>query len=262
MLTKTQIESFRDAGEALQERKPVLLTGNSNGKTTILHSALEVLGQRDEKTGFYSTNPRHPEDRTIDFYRVYLGYNSHLPQVMKMVLAFSGRKPKRFAADAVMQYDDFMREMSQKGRAVCLAVDNAELLPARAYTVLKALNEYHDPLTRKSIGAGLLIAGNITKLKKMPASFMLRAKEILVGRIGVDEITGLIEALYPHEIRWFGADAMKRIAVCNTTLQMKSVIERCVADRKRYRLTEIGRDMVEEKMSDLPNDGYKLAQAA
>jgi hypothetical protein len=261
-LTSSQIESFRLAGEALQERKPVLLTGNSNGKTTILHSALEVLGQRDERTGGYSSNPKHPEDRTIDFHRVYIPSYATVPSMMRQIMTFAKIKPKGGAANVVMRFDEYMRDSAKNNRSVCLAVDNAEMLGPRAYTILKALHEYHDPISRKSIGTGLLIAGDITKLKRMPSSFMLRATEILVGKVGAQEIVELIDALHPGNSHWFDEGSIKRLIVCRTTLQMKSVIERCVADRKRYRLTQISPDLIEEKLADLPTDGYKLALAA
>ncbi|HEY3874070.1 MAG TPA: hypothetical protein VGM92_01215 [Candidatus Kapabacteria bacterium] len=264
-LTTGQILSFEAAGEGIQEGKPVILTGKSNGKTTVLHTALEVLGQRDERTGGISTSPKHPEDKVIDFFRVYFPPMPSLPNTMRQVLAFAKVRPKHCSADVVMQYDDFMRGMAKANRAVCLAVDNAELIPGRAYTVLKALNEYRDPLSRKTIGAGILIAGDITKLKNIPPSFLIRAKEVLIGKISEKEIVELIESLHPGQSQWFDRKAISQINLLRTTLQMKSVIDQTLYERRRYRLTNISEEAVAEKVLALPNEKdehYRMALAA
>jgi hypothetical protein len=255
-LTKTQEEKFESMRDALQRRKPVLITGSSNGKTTLMHQALEVLGQRDERTGGYSSEPSHPEDFTIDYFtRIYFPSSDKitLTRIMKQVLQFAGEHVPVNTGEAlvVQLFDKFMTACANENRMVTLAIDNAELLPAKAYVVLKALHEYRDVKKRRTIGTGLMIGGTLKQLKRMPYSFQVRCHEVALSRITADEISDLIEALYPGRFRLFSANSIKSIAKCKTTSEIRELIEHCITYQSQYKLRSIEYDLVEERMAGM-----------
>lgn len=258
-LTTSQQEQFATAQSALESGQPVLITGKSNGKTRLIHVALETLAQKVTRSsnganvpeGLYLGRVRHSENKRIEFMtRAYLPTNNiTVPGMMKQVLAAHGELVPHGIPGAVKRFDEMVRSLADNGRMIALAIDNTELLSPKAFTVLKALNEYYDPARQRSVGVGLMLAATPKAMKRMPMSFLLRCAELRIGRVTNEEIAELIDALFPAKRHLFTPRAMQHLAKCETNLELRHVIERSIAEQSRYRLKEIDFDVVEEKIA-------------
>lgn len=265
-LTRSQITQFRKVEEQIKARGIAWLTGGPNGKTKLLHQALEVLAGNDQRLVFtpdgkvapqgYVSRRRHPEDAAIEYFpRIYFSRQALTPQhVMRQVLTHARIEHGNHTAQVVQAFDSLLLQAAKENRVLSLAVDNAELLPGGAFTILKALNEYHDPRSRRPIGMGVMIAGDTTNKKfweRIPPSFRVRCHEVLMDKIAPEEMPELIEAMHPGQSHYFDRAGLIKLAGLNSLVEMKRAIDASLAERKEYKYSTIGADLVDSKITEV-----------
>lgn len=254
-ITRSQTILKEEAEEALRHRKMVYLAGQPNGKTSIMWKIIGELAV-DEKGSLIEHIPakRSGENEVVILPKVAMPRADRLTivHVMRQVLQASGEKAGHHLSQYNLyeKYYGLMHELRKRRTIICIAIDNAELLGEKAFTILKHLNELQNRGER--IGISVLIAGRFGKIR-FPGSFLQHCDEIQIGKISHDEeIRELIQTHFPQEIGYFSDPALRRITrQCETTLQVIRAAKMAIAERKRLRDTEIGTETVDMVLSGI-----------
>jgi hypothetical protein len=128
----------------------------------------------------------------------------------------------------------------------CIAQDNIELIPARGYTLLKALNELN--YNGKKCGFAILASGEFRK-RKMPINFWQHCTEFNVGKVTFQEMEEFIANLVPGFQTKFKTSAINRLLECSSTLEMANLIRRAARD--------IAEEVIETADEQLIGDYYE-----
>ena len=253
------------AQESLERREIVLLKGGSNGKTRIAFEMQEALGYQDSM-GRYRTKS-HPENPNVEFVNIIIpGYYAvHETYFQRAILReITGESPRpslevqeRFSA----LLKDYANPALDRGpRIICVVIDNAETMPAKAFGIVKSLNEKRDTVLvksvgedgketrqRKWIGCSFLISGHYHKLKA-PLSFYRHATEITVGKIERSEIREVIAHRFPSEAMHFDEASLERLAQLATTNDLYAAVRTSIQLRREHRTKQIDTRMVENAL--------------
>lgn len=244
-LTTNQKQHILEAHEALKNRGMVFLAGRENGKTRIA-TRLQELKPVASGPGRFTLRARHEEDNEIEFVtNIFYGRSDKVTPYtfMRQILASQGIKPGYGFWEVTKSFENMLVENYERGRVIALAIDNAELLPERTYTVLKMLNEMRR--NKKDIGCAVLVSGRFEKMR-MPIPFLKRCTEIQVGPItATSEIAQLIETHWPGEASGFTEEALRRVkSQCETTLEIREAISRIVRKKRVLAMDEVNLELV------------------
>ncbi len=231
-LTPQQKLNVIEAHGALKSRGMVYFSGRQNGKTRAISRTLETVPVAEGRRT--TLRARHKEDNDIEFVSgIFYGRSDKITpySFMRTIIQTLGQKPARGFWEITTQFSDMLwNDFERQQRVLCLSVDNAELLCARAYTILKYLNEIRRE--RKDIGCAVMLAGEYGMMK-MPMPFLKRCTEIEVGRISAEDIAQLIETHWPGEASGFTKPAIERILYqSETTLEVRQNLSRVIAKRR------------------------------
>jgi hypothetical protein len=252
------------AQEALEHREIVLLKGGSNGKTRIAFEMQEALGYQDA-AGRYRTKA-HPENPTVEFVNIIIpGYYAvHETYFQRAILrAVHGDAP-RASLEVQDKFKQLLKDYAQpqlyRGpRIICVVIDNAETMPAKAFGIVKSLNEKRDSVIvkegehkgeRRWLGCAFLISGHYHKLKA-PLSFYRHATEITVGKIERAEIRQVIAHRFPSEAMHFDEASLERLAQLATTNDLYAAVRGSIQKRREERSKTIDTHIVEEALKGL-----------
>lgn len=248
-LTPTQRRAFIEAQEALQNREIVFLRGSQNGRTLLANELQEVIAtERDGRTMLRQR--RHDEDRDIEFVTPIFGRSDNVNHTFFMRQFVSRYRTAHAWGSFQLQlaFLGKLLELADDGVVPCLVIDNAELLPRRAFTLLKWLNEIRDNRKRRNVGFSILMAGN---LANVPLEFVKHSTELSIGRVSREEIAQLIEAHHPGKSLVFDEKALTRIGQLPKTLDMMRAVNKSLQLARRDRHETITASMVEETL--VPN---------
>jgi len=254
-ITRSQTVLKDAAEESLRERKMVYLAGQPNGKTSIMWKIIGELAVDDKGSLIERIAPRRAGD-----YEVMILPKVTLPRSDRMTIQFLQRQILQACGDPTAKtlpqyqltdkYISLMEGLRARRVIACVAIDNAELLPEKAFTVLKAMHELQ--IKGEKVGISVLIAGRYGKIR-MPGSFLQHCNEIQIGKISHDEeIRELIQTHFPTEVQNFSDPALRRITRhCETTLQVIRAARMAIAERRRLRDTEIDTETVDTVLSGI-----------
>lgn len=244
-LTSNQKEHLIECYDALKNRGLVYLSGAQNGKTRVItrltESHIEQVGNRT------TIRPRHSEDNEVVFVRdaFYLRSDKVTPCVyMRLILKSLGIRPEWGFFELLKQYERILWEdFYKQGKVLCIAVDNAELLCEKSYTVFKYLNEFRRD--RKDYGTACVLAGEFGKMR-MPIPFLKRTTEIRVGPItAVTDLAQMIETHYPGLASSFHDAALRKInSNYATTLEKRQAVAQVIRKMRTTRSDEVDVDLV------------------
>lgn len=246
-LTATQRQFLLESQEAIENREIVFLKGFSDGKTRIINALQSVT----QKSG-----PRHPENPRIEFFRhlQWAASDKISPAgIKRQVLYAAGMGYITLPHKLGKAWDEFLRASAKDGVVPTLAVDNAELLCEKAFSVIKDLNEHYEPRSKKNIGMAVVFAGRYGAIKA-PASFLKFCYEVQVARISEHEVRELIENNFAGYADVFTDRALRALAALETTLDIHAVTRRSIQAKKELRMTLIDVDTIEEARVGLPRD--------
>jgi hypothetical protein len=243
---------------ALEQREIVLLKGGSNGKTRISFEMQEALGYQDSM-GRYRTKA-HPENPTVEFVNIIIpGYYAvHETYFQRAILREITGDAPRGSLDVQARFSALLKDyanptLDRGPRVICVVIDNAETMPAKAFGIVKSLNEKRDTVIiretkeRRWIGCAFLISGHYHKLKA-PLSFYRHATEIMVGKIERSEIREVIAHRFPSEAMHFDEASLERLAQLATTNDLFAAVRNSVRLRRENRTKIIDTRIVENAL--------------
>lgn len=249
------------AQSALERREIVLLKGGSNGKTRIAFEMQEALGYQDSM-GRYRTRA-HSENPTVEFVPIIIpGYHAvHETYFQRAILKEITGDAPRPSLDVQERFRKLLKDYANPAldrgpRIICVVIDNAETMPAKAFGILKSLNEKRDTVIvkqgeqkgeRRWIGCAFLVSGHYHKLKA-PLSFYRHAAEITVGKIERSEIREVIAHRFPSEAMNFDEASLERLAQLATTNDLYSAVRQSIQLRRENRTKTIDTRIVENAL--------------
>ncbi len=251
-LTATQREFLNETQQALLERGFVHLHAFSDGKTT----TMDVL-----RSAFEKSNRKHEENYTLEFY-THLDWKRSdkltTSTIQRQILFQAGvDDPKNKwihnAGQLWKAWKDFLERCEEKRIIPVIAIDNAEALCYRAYSVMKELNEYYHPKLKKRIGTAILFSGRYGEIKA-PHSILHYCTEIFMTRITANEIDELLQFHFNSYSKIFTQDAMEELAMCETTLEIHSTSRRAIQFKKLYNKRLIDRTTIILAKDSLPRE--------
>lgn len=235
-LTSSQIETFRKIEKALRARKIVLLTGESNGKTTILQEFLTRYSNPKRVAISLSTRPSLNSLVLCCPVHFADACRTRPQQAMKQVLKALGIDCKREHTQIQKAFILTMRQLERRGHLVAVLVDDCELLSSQALSALKIINEIRDPETLRSIGVSVLLSGNRTAYKAFGPNFLDRCVEVNLERLSKEELSDFAKSVSPDRTSRVSQETVEVLSRCQTTLQVKSILERAFEDQEELRL--------------------------
>jgi hypothetical protein len=271
-LTIAQKGIINKAYESLKQREPVFLSGTRNGKTYSMYRLIEATDtmenriSRDEHKLTRSRRgdviKRHAEDPELVFLehvRFPRVDRMSTESVMRQVLQACGF-PLSIRSMNVYEirkaFVEALYAARESNEVYCLAIDNAENLPERAYTIIKEINELRH--RGKDIGLSVAISGYYEKMK-MPYWFHDMCHEIVVAKISdIADIRTFIENTYPAQAHLFGPAAIRQLQRCQTTGLMRKAIRQMVTDIQEGYAEEV-KDLDLGKLVDKNNERYAIA---
>ncbi len=258
------------AQEALERREIVLLKGGSNGKTRIAFEMQEAIGYQDSM-GRYRTKG-HPENPVVEFVNIIIpGYYAvHETYFQRAILREITGDAPRPSLEVQERFRQLLKDYANPGmdrgpRIICCVIDNAETMPAKAFGILKSLNEKRGDVViretkeRKWIGVSFLLSGHYHKLKA-PLSFYRHATEITVGRIERAEIREVIAHRFPSEAMHFDEASLERLAQLATTNDLFAAVRTSIQLRRENRTKTIDTRIVENALKHFTQP-FELAPA-
>jgi hypothetical protein len=247
-LTSSQIETFRKIEKDLLARKQVLLIGESNGKSALLQEFLTRFPADPPQLPFRHRSTTHPH---LVCLRVYLhdGARIRPEQAMRQILRQLGLRPAHEATQTIKAFTLASQNLERQGRVIAVMVDGAELLSARGIAVLKVLNSFRDTTTNEPLGPAILLPASKQLYRKLPLSFVDRCKVRNLSRIASQDLSQFAEQLYPGISKHLTQEILDVLDRCQTTLQIKSLLEQVNDDRLDLRLERFDRSMLEDALS-------------
>lgn len=238
--------------EALANGEMVWLSGQSNGKTSIVDAVQELIAVR--KQGRLICEPRHEENRQIEFIPRLLWprsdkltFQNLIRQIMaQLEIDCSGDRAWRLG----LEFDLMLQKKHSNGEKLCLVVDNADMLSRKAFSMLKWFNEYRDHRNRRRIGLSILWAGKIGEVNA-PLSFIKHSTEIRVGKIAASEVLHVLTEALPGKVQLFDEKALRRMTLVPETLDVISVAKRSLQVARVAKADQITPEIVDEVMTKL-----------
>jgi hypothetical protein len=230
---RSQREIIRQATEEISDRGIVFFSGKRDGKTVSLYGLLEMHTTLAEYLHEFPKFDVKPGEKRLVFIEHVRFPRSHAitaESVMRQILQAMGEPWHRYRGsiyDARSRFSEIMLEAAKKRIVYVLPIDNAENLPPRAYLVLKELNEMR--FEKRHVGLGVAIAGNLVA-SRAPMWFLDMAREILVTKVGAEEIADIIEELYPREKHMFSAQAIRELSRSATTGVLRKILREQIDD--------------------------------
>lgn len=239
---------------ALGERKMVMLKGREDGKTRVHYSIVGALGIYDIRTIHKHLYPhgdqivvpsRHTEDPEVIILpgvRVS-GYTIDASKAQRRVMEHCGLGVARWCSQVELQtrWNKFLVDLYERNIVLSLAIDNAELLPGRAFGVIKELNEWQ--VEKMDVGISAMFAGQTHRMK-CDGAHLRHMTEFQVGKIGVEEMLQMVQTHFPIEAPSFTRPVLERIAKEETVLDMIHLARRLVETKKENRLPKIDNDVL------------------
>jgi hypothetical protein len=229
-LTKSQKVTLREIETGLQDREIVCLWGNvPNGKTHI-HSYLVgnyTIGL--ENIGRAKIIPSHEENNTIEVLEgveiTTISEKIHIDRIKRNILEIYGEPFGGRLLDMHRRFINLLLDLKEAHIVPVLAQDGIEILPRRAYSIYKLLNQmYHKG---EHIGVGCLLSGDFSK-RRMPENFWLHIKEVKVGKVMAEEVQDFLSEVAPGHKHLFTTGALEKLATCPTTAEMRRLIRASV----------------------------------
>lgn len=247
--TATQATLMRDVIRSLQAREMCVISGREDGKTRMHYHVVDALGEYDSSriSNHIKLASKHRENPevivlpNITFQRTAI---VTAPWLMRQILRHCGfmnvsHLPSYELKD---RFNEFLLDLYSKNIVLSVAVDNAELLSARAFTVLKELNELM--VDKKEVGIASLIAGQVMRMK-CDIAFLRHSTEIQLAKIGQNEIRDLLAAHFPSELQHFTDKAVQRISQEQTLLEMIQFSKRLVETKRINKMRAIDEHVIE-----------------
>jgi hypothetical protein len=240
--TAQQRKHVMTAYEKIKNREMVYLAGGPNGKTMMVHYAIESNRLVQAK---------HPEDNSIRFLKG-LGYGRSdvmtIYSVMRQVLQALSIKPAHGHWNLQKQFEDQLAERNAKREVVCISCDNSDLLPARAYTIFKHLNELR--VDQKNVGCAVLVAGQFSKMK-MPIEFFYRCTELKIEKLYPADLATLIDMHWPGMSRSFDEKAIECILSNSnqSLLEARRHLELVIRKKREYDMDKVTLPLVHRALA-------------
>lgn len=241
--------------KSLQERQMTILTGREDGKTRVHYSVVGALGIYDQREIYRHIYPhgerpivaktQHSEDPDVIILpSVKLHSQTINPQrAIRQIMGSCGVSvPHYLSADALdRRWNDLLIDLYSRNIILAIAVDNAELLPGKAFGVIKELNELQ--VKKMDVGIAALIAGQTHRMK-CDLAFRRHSIEHQVGKITVEEMLQLVQTHFPIEAPSFTRPVLERISKEETVLDMIHLARRLVETKRENRLPKIDNDVL------------------
>lgn len=249
MSTLSQRAISRAIHKGLTEREMVLLWGDKpDGKTHIFYSLLEKysIGIDDDGKIRHSIKANHAENFRCEFLEgIEIPFRSDRIEpdyIKKHILQCYGEKSNNIRQlDLRTKYIALLRDLERNRIMPVIAVDGIEMLPSRAYTSIKMLNEQGSK--GKKMGPAFLLSGSFSK-RKLPPNFWLHCKEIQAGKVTAAEMEEFIEQIAPDKSRHFNQASLRKLAECDSTLEMAAKIRVALEYRAEQVLDKVTDDVI------------------
>jgi hypothetical protein len=248
-ITQSHRERMLEVIEEIRDRSNVYLEGKDNGKTRILQELREVSLVRDANGKVIARRP-HAESSDIEFIS-----GIHWPvrdiatlKVVRQIVAQCGRGYKREIHQVNMAFNGLLHDYHDQGKILCVVVDNAELLSAKCFDIMKELNELRDPKRRRQIGLTFVFAGQFARMRA-PMSFLNKCASVRVSRITKVEITELLQTSFPLYASSFDDKSVRRLAILESTGKIHKAARQAVMIMRRDRAKIISPSILEEALA-------------
>jgi hypothetical protein len=245
-LTPTQRRNALDIQDGLKSRGIIFINGRNDGKTRIFSRVIENKFTPEGPRVAMQQRARHPEDQDIVFV-----IDAVFPRADKItitgmkrqILAAFGMSSMRMACHVETAFRELLVDHAKANKMICIAYDNAELIAAKGFTVLKHLNEIR--YDHKDVGVAILLSGEQSRMK-MPFAFYKRTVEIEVGRFNAaTDILALIDAKWPGMSGHFTPEALSAVQAHGTTLEMEAAARKAIRKMRSLRQDTVTRETVE-----------------
>jgi hypothetical protein len=211
-LTPTQTKILARATDKLRQRRIVFFNGGPNGKTEIL----EVVRMRSHVQPFKS---KHPEDFNLeileDIRRFPRSEKVTTTYMQRLILSAYGEFTNAGLVTVENKFGKLMLSLRDKQILPVLVADNIEVIPRRAYSVMKELNEYIYNGIR--CGISIALAGDMIH-SRMPLAFYQKSYEIDLAKISLtSDIAEILGHWFPEHARKFSQPVLEQFRRCSTT---------------------------------------------
>lgn len=243
--TQKQIRSEVEAG--LRGREIVALWGKPNGKT---HTFWQVwLKYMIANEGKAEIKRNHDENFSVEILPNVKpsGKQLRVESMKRQILESYGYRNARYMADFDVrkEFRKLLDRLYDARVIPCIAMDNAELMPERAYRILKELNEERTSKGKRG-GVAVLLSGEFSK-RKMPPNFWMHCTEINIGKVTAEEMQEFIANLVgAHYAGGFKAPAIKRLLECSSSLEMRNLVVKAARDMSEGVLEDVGAEQLDE----------------
>lgn len=252
--TKSQGVLMQQVIGSLQEREIAVLKGREDGKTRmhyhVVNALAEYSSERIERHIFISSKQKQTDD-VIILPNIRFDRTTKVTEawLSRQIMQHCGHKSVKWLSgyELTEKFNEFLLELANKGVILAVAVDNAELLSERSFTVIKAMNEL--VIDKVEVGIAALLAGQVMKMNCTPG-FMRHTREFQVGKIGTEEIRDMLATHFPNEAGNITTRVIERIGQEETMLEMVQYTRK---------LIEISRD---NKIRHINEEVIQLAKAA
>jgi hypothetical protein len=235
MSNKIAREAF-EIQDAIKRRQIAFLSGRPNGKTHVYHRAQEQVAVKSGS--IYRLKPRdpHPEDNQIEFVTdIAFPQSSRIiaTTIMRQVIGLYGLRVPQGTHMVIRRFRSLLEEFYHQDKILCIAFDNAELIPERGYSILKYMNEFR--YKGLDIGTAVLLSGEYARMR-MPYEFLKRTTEIPVGKLdAMEDVIALIETHFPGMRSMFTEQDLNVIQAYPTTIEQRDAAQRALQRARRLR---------------------------
>jgi hypothetical protein len=238
MLTITQSQKaiVRQVENALKEREIVCLWGNvPNGKTHI-HSYLvgkHTVGLENKSRS--SIIPSNASDYSLEMLEgieiTTISEKIHIDRIKRNILEVYGEPCGENILKMHRRYTNLLLDLKEARIMPVLIQDGVEVMPGRAYSIYKLLNQYYHK--GEHIGIAHLLTGEFSK-RKMPPNFWNHISEVKIGKVLPEEVAEFMSEVAPRHKNLFTEAALKRLTTAPTTAEMKRLIRKSIEYWENY----------------------------
>ncbi|MEP7234514.1 MAG: hypothetical protein ABI778_04380 [Ignavibacteriota bacterium] len=220
-LSQSQQELLDKAYAKLRRRDIVFFNGSANGKTQILDMLRWRASSRagGKLLGKSATDEKITLQILEDIQRLPRTDKLTSTAIMRLVLKSYGLPAYHSdIVDVERRYREHVMELQRANIMPVLALDNIEIFPKRAYTVLKELNEYR--YHGKKLGIAIALCGDLVR-SKMTMPFYEKTSEIAVDKSdSVSELRDILAMWFPLDLGIFSPVVMQSFKRCESLQQI------------------------------------------
>lgn len=235
-LTSSQIETFRKIEKGLLDRQIILLTGKSDGKSTIVQHAVQTY------SGLSSPTRGDIAFCLPVFFPV--SHRSTPQQLMRQVLQGVGINPAPGIRNTVNAFENLLYLLSKNSLVGCIAIDEFAL-SRQSFEAIKLINSYTTVSTSTCFGLAVLMSLRGKALERMPLGFRQRCLEVQLQRFTKKDVIQVCKKLIDTKLGLPSEEAIDTLTRCDSLLEVSNIICKALQDSQDLRLGHIDQTLIE-----------------